>query len=289
LATVALAVGALVSCDTPGDTARPGTTPSPLRPGLRLSEPLQQHRLDATRHMLTVPIVNGGPTAVHVRRIQLLAPHFAAVPPTSVAADMAPEQLISFSIGYGSARCDDTAATGEVALTLEVGPPGSPPYQERLAVETPVEVLDRLRRGECDQRRLAALFDVTWGTAWRQEPPADGRAARLRGALRLDLTGADEPVTATDVRGSVLFGLDTVPAGRRPIAALTRDDRSATVPIEITVELCSKHGLTEAKKVFDFSLYARIGTAEPLYRTITPPPALQRQTLALLATCPADG
>jgi hypothetical protein len=279
---VVIAATMLVSCNKQADTSRPAPSASTLGPGLQLAEPLLQDRLDATRHMLTIPIVNGGPAEVQVRRIQIIAPQFTPVPPTVVDATMEPQRRINFSIGYGTARCDDAA--GEVTLLLDVGPPGGAGHQERLVAPGPVDIVDRLRRAECEQRQLESTFTVVWGGAWTQVKTGPG-AARLHGELRIALTG-DEQVTVTDIRGSVLFSLDSRPADRRPIVSVDPANRSATIPIEIGVRLCFKHGLTEAKKIFDFSLYAKLGDRAPTYRTITPPLPVQKRTLALLATCP---
>ena len=245
---------------------------------MHLAEPLLQDRLDATRRMLTVPLRNGGPGTVHLDKIALASARFTAVPPATVDADLAPGQQINFSIAYGTARCDQEA--GEPALVLDSGG-----RVERLAVPTPAQILDRLWRAECDQQQLESAFTIEWGQSWTQIPATDGGAARLRGELRLTATG-NTRIVVTDVRGSVLFDLDTAPAGKRPITELASGSR--TVPVEIGVRLCFKHGLIEAKKNFDFSLYARLGDADQAYRTITPPKPVQQRALALLATCPKD-
>jgi hypothetical protein len=280
---VVVAALTLVSCDNPVDSGRPAPATSSVSPGLHLAEPLLQDRLDATRHLLTIPIVNGGPAEAYVRRVQIVAPHFAPVPPTTVDAAMEPGRRINFSIRYGTARCNDTA--GPVTLVLDVGRPGAE-RQQRLAAPTPVEILDRLRKAECDEQRLASSFAVSWDGPWSQVSSGAG-AARLRGGLRVTLTGSHE-VSVTDLKGSVLFALDTAPAGRRPIVDLDAASRSATIPVEISVRMCHKHGLIEAKRIFDFILYAAVGDQPPAYRTITPPARVQKQALALLGTCPPD-
>jgi len=264
--------------DSAESTQRTPPSPSP-KPGLQFAEPLTQDRLDATRRLLTVPLRNGGPGVAHVDRIALVSPRFTDVPATTVDGDLAPGQQINFSIAYGAARCDQDA--GKPVLVLEAGE-----RVERLAVPTPAQILDRLWRAECDQKRLEAAFTVEWGQSWTQVPATDGGAARLRGELKLTATG-DERITVTDVRGSVLFELDTAPAGKQPITELASGSRM--VPVEIGVRLCFKHGLIEAKKNFDFTLYARLGDADQTYRTITPPKLVQQRALALLATCPRNG
>ncbi len=271
----AVAVCVLAACDKSADT----TAPSTPEAGVHLAEPLLQDRLDATRRLLTVPLTNGGPGDAQVKSIQLVAPHFAQVPPTVVDGTLEPGRQINFSIAYGKARCD--AKDGAVTLVLATGA-----GEKRLDVPRPVKILDRLRALECDQDRLAAAFTVAWDGAWTQVP-ASGGADRLRGALRLTRTG-DEAVEVTDLAGSVLFDLDTVPPGRDPAGRLDGDNRTAEVPVEIAVRLCHKHGLTEAKRIFEYTLYARLGAGDPVYRTIIPPPEAQQRILALLKTCPRE-
>jgi len=263
----------------PDASTQQRTPPSPSpKPGLQLAEPLLQDRLDATRRLLTVPLRNGGPGVAHVDRIALASPRFTDVPATTVDGDLAPGQQINFSIAYGTARCDQDA--GKPMLVLEAGE-----RVERLAVPTPAQILDRLWRSECDQKQLEAAFTIDWGQSWSQVPATDGGAARLRGGLKLTASG-NERIVVTDLRGSVMFDLDTVPAGKQPITELASGSR--TVPVEIGVRLCFKHGLIEAKKLFDFTLYARLGDADQVYRMITPPKLVQQRALALLATCPKD-
>jgi hypothetical protein len=238
--------------------------------------------------MIETPLTSGGGAAVHVRRIQLVAPHFTPVPPTAFNDNVAPGQRVDFPIGYGVARCDVAPDAGQVTVVVDVDAPGGGPETVRLAVPRPAEILDRLYRVECAQRHLEAAFSVEWGSTWTRAPAEPGGAQRLRGDLLLRLRAGSRPVTVTNVQGSVLFAIDSVPADRRPLARMDAAAPEATVPIELSVRLCFKHGLIEAKKVFVFTLYARLGDAHETYRTIEPPQAVQKQLLGLLATCPPN-
>jgi hypothetical protein len=279
LVLVAGCAGEKSDMATPANrSASPSASP---KTGVQLAEPLLQDRLDGTRRLLTVPLVNRGPGPVRVSKVGLVSPRFSPVPPTAVDGELAVDQQINFSIPYGTAQC--TRKSADESLTVVAGG-----ETRTLALAPPVNILDRLWRTECDAKRLEAAFTVGWGATWTQVPGAEGEADRLTGALIATPTGKeDEDVTLTDFTGSVLFAVDSAPAGRRPLATL-KPGRNE-VPVQIDVRLCSKHGLTEAKRIFEFTLYARLGDADPVYRTIIPPEAVQQQVLALLKTCPDEG
>lgn len=284
LALLVVVAGCSEGSETAG--ARPSATPTTRGPGVQLAEPLLQDRLDATRRMIGIPLTNGGPGTARVLRVQLVTPHFATTPPATVDADLAPDQQINFAFPYGAARCEPDAAKQRPVVLVDVDAGGR--RQLRLTPPTPVKILDQLRDVECQQRELETAFDVTWGPTWTRVPARSGEAQRLSGELRLTLRPKAGPVTATALRGSVMFAIATVPADREPIASLDAKTTSASVPVEVSVRLCSKHGLTEAKKLFVFTLAAQLGGDPPRYRTIEPPAAVSQQILALLGTCPPE-
>jgi hypothetical protein len=269
--------------------AEPSAAKSSLGPGVQLASPLSQGRLDATRHMIEAPLVNGGPAEIRIRRIQLIAPQFTEVPPTVFNDAVTVGQSFNFPIGYGAAQCDvDGKSAAEVVVETEPAAGGSA-QTVRLTAPAPVEILGRLHHAECEQKKLEAAATVQWGSTWTRVPAQPGGAQRIRGELRIHLKPGSDPLTVTNIVGSVLYELDTAPPGKRPLARLDESELTATVPVEIGVRLCFKHGLTEAKKVFVFTLYAKLGSGKETYRTIEPPKSVQDQAAALLATCPPEG
>jgi hypothetical protein len=277
---VSAALALLLTAGCAGEKASQAKpSPSP-RTGVDLAEPVTQDRLDATRRLLTIPLINRGPGALHVDKVGFDSPRFSTVPAAAVDGELEVGQQINFSIPYGTAQCTPKSSAEAVVVTAA----GT---TVRLAVAKGAgsRIVDRLWRDECGEQRLAAAFTVGWGPAWTQVPGKPGGAARLRGELILTPTG-DPDITATDLQGSVLFEIDTVPAGRRPMSELRAG--ASRLPVELGVRLCSKHGLTEAKRIFEFTLHAKFGDAQPDHRTIIPPAAVQQRLLALLKTCPPE-
>jgi hypothetical protein len=257
-------------CERRPDPSAP-STPAPGGP--RLAAPVQQDRLDATRRMVTVPLTS--PRAVTVESVQLAGPYFAVVPAVSFGQPLAAGGRIDFPVGYGAAQCG--AKAGRTIAVVTVRPGGT--------VRLPVtgDALGRLWRADCVQQHLEAAFTVTWSGPWRRLPASPGQAQRLGGTLRLALTTTQASVEVTGLRGSVLYDLAGTGTGH---ARLGGRQSTLGLPVELGVRLCSKHGLTEAKKTFVFSMYARLNGGAPQVRTIEPPAAVQKDIAALLATCP---
>jgi hypothetical protein len=249
----------------------PSTATTPAPGGPRLAAPVQQDRLDATRRMVTVPLTS--PQAVTIESVQLVGPYFAVVPAAPFAQPLAGGTRIDFPVGYGAAQC--AAKAGKTIAVVTVRPGGT------LRLPVTGDALGRLWRADCVQQRLEAAFSVTWAGPWRRLPAAAGQAQRLGGTLQLALRSAKTSVEVTGLRGSVLY--DLVGTGH---ARLGGGQSTVSVPVEIGVRLCSKHGLTEAKKTFVFAMYARLNGGATQVRTIEPPAAVQKDIAALLATCP---
>jgi hypothetical protein len=235
--------------------------------------------------MVTVPLVNGGPGDVHILSIRLRTSYFDSAAPSAFGQDLGVGQRVDFPVGYGAVRCGAAATLSTIEADIRA--PDGRPRTLRLT-SAAGGVLARLNEEECDQRELEGAFRVEWGTAWSRLPALTGRAQRIRGELRLQRVSGDEQVTVTEIRGSVLFDLATVPADGRLPVQLYSPNAVSVLPMEIGVRMCSKHGLTEAKKIFDFTLSAKFGSGLTKYRAITPPPPVQKQALALLSTCPAE-
>jgi hypothetical protein len=252
--------------------AAPKTPASPAAGPVAAAAPLIQDRLDETTGMITAPLRSSEP--VRVVSVQLVSPYFAPAAAREFGQQLEAGRRVDFPVPFGAVRCPAGAEPTELVIVV-VGTP------EPLHLKVEPGGLTRLHEKGCQAQEFEKALTVEWGPGWTQ---VAGHPAHLRGELRLRRTvGADVQLTA--IQGSVLYDL----AAAGPLPRISGDgDGGTALPVEIGVRLCSKHGLTEAKKVFDFTLSGRLGTGDVRRRTITPPPAVQAAARTLLATCPDE-
>lgn len=250
---------------------------------LHLHASVQQDRIDATNRQVSIPLVNGGGAAVTIEQVQLDAPEFTTVRPAAEADLLAAGGQLNFPVSFGAPRCG-TAPTGSkptVRLRLRDGSGRSRTL--RLPIADSDGLLGRLARQECEQRALAAAFNVEYGPAAVQ--PRTPRHPVLRGSLIVGRRSSALPLVITSLRGSVLFDLNPPAPAHSPVASLPAGAATLTIPVEMSVPRCDAHVLIEAKKVFFFSIGLKIGDAPVQYLQIPPPDPIQRGLRALVTAC----
>jgi hypothetical protein len=240
---------------------------------------VQQDRLDATRHMVTVPLT--APEAETIETVQLESPYFETGAAAQFGQPLPAGGRIDFPVPFGAARCGAKDGPGTAVVTIRSG--SGPAREVRLRADA--GALKTVWRAECEDRAFARAVTVSWAGPWQRRPARTGEAQRLAGNLHLALADRTARVTVSALQGSVLYDVSRQTTG--PVR-LDSAHPSADVPIEIGVRLCFKHGLTEAKKVFVFTMYAQLDGAPERPRTLTPPAAVQGQIASLLVTCPDE-
>lgn len=290
LLVLALAVG-LAGCgarqqprrqqgDAPSPAARPAFPVAPLT----LVRPLEQDRLDATRSALEVPLRNDGRSPVTVESLRLDAPRFSAVDAVTSGQPMQPGQEVDFVVGYGDAVCPgDAGAADRVLLRARVGSGAAVDYQ--VAVPAPDAVAGRVHDPECRLRAVQHDFDVSL--------VADGAPTVVAGHPTLPLllrvtrrTGSDA-LLVSEIDGSVLYDVSprAVPAPV-PLVRVAPTAAGADVPLRARVALCDPHGLTEAKKVYVFRIYAGLAGAAPEPVALSPGTDVQALLEGARRLCP---
>jgi hypothetical protein len=240
---------------------------------------VQQDRLDATRHMVTVPLTAREPETIE--KVQLESPYFATAPAAQFGQQLPAGGRIDFPVPYGAARCEAKEGPGTAVVTIR----SSSGATREVRLRADAGALQTVWRAECEDRAFAEAVTVSWAGPWQRRPARTGEAQRLAGSLHLTLADRTARATVSALKGSVLYDISRQASG--PVR-LDSAHPSADVPIEIGVRLCFKHGLTEAKKVFVFTMHAQLNGAPEHPRTLTPPAAVQGKIASLLVTCPDE-
>lgn len=251
------------------------------------SATLSQDRLDADAHRITATIHNDSAQPMQIGQVSLAAAQFTPVPATTWNMTLPAHDQLDLWFGYGTAVCPAGGAApaqSTPALSLTVGPGGSggaPPLTQ-LPVVGDV-LVGQLAADGCAERAVAVAVGITYGSAWRRTR-IEGLPA-LVGELELKRGTARGQVQVTDYQGSPIYQLLPVPPAQLPQGALPAAASTARLPVVIRVGRCDSHGLTEAKRLFAWRVYVRIGAGPEQKGNLEPPDELRTKVHALLADC----
>lgn len=266
-----------------------------------LSATLSQDRLDADAHRITATIHNDSAQPMQIGQVSLAAAQFTPAAATTWNMTLPAHDQLDLWFGYGTAVCpagvassqsspsqsppsQGSSSQGTPALSLTVGPGGSggAPTPTQLPVVGDV-LVGQLAADGCAERAVAVAVGITYGSAWRRTR-IEGLPA-LVGELELKRGTARGKVQVSDYQGSPIYQLLPVPPAQLPQDALPAAASTARLPVVIRVGRCDSHGLTEAKRLFAWRVYVRIGAGPEQKGNLEPPDELRTKVHALLADC----
>lgn len=242
-------VGACSSAPTavPAAAAPPGDSEAPTP----LAVSLEQGRSFAARHLIEVVIRNIAAQPVPIQETGLDSPLFVRLPRTPREVVLAPGARVDLPIEYGAALCD--AAPAGSAVQLRIDESG----QSRdllLELPDPEPLLARLHVQECTQQAIAAAVTVEFGPTWERTGDTT-----MVGSLVLRRRSSAEPVSVSQIAGTVVFSLRVVPERLPPLLELPPESAVAELPIEVTAARCDTHALVESKRSFLFPVWVTVG------------------------------
>lgn len=228
--------------------------------------------------VVAIAVANHGDAPVQVVGVELVTESFAPLGVQEFDAHVPPsEHPRDLLTDYGEARCpdgvDSTARPASVVLDVETEDGAT--HQVVAELSYPNGTLDRLLREACAAQAIAASTAIELGEL--TETP-DGT---LEGGLTLrPLDGA--AIGATDVRGSVLFTVESAPFATGPLQGAAGE--SIVVPLAFDASRCDGHAVGDAKQPFGFTVWLTIDGGAPIPTPI-PVPDPQRDALwAMLET-----
>ena len=271
------------------------------------SATLSQDRLDADAHRITATIHNDSAQPMQIGQVSLAAAQFAPVPATTWNMTLPAHDQLDLWFGYGTAVCPAGGAAPAQSLPAQSSPSQGLPSQGSPAQSTPAlsltvgtggsggappltqlpvigdVLVGQLAADGCAERAVAVAVGITYGSAWRRTR-IEGLPA-LVGELELKRGTARGQVQVTDYQGSPIYQLLPVPPAQLPQVALPAAASTARLPVVIRVGRCDSHGLTEAKRLFAWRVYVRIGAEPEQKGNLEPPDELRTRVHALLADC----
>jgi len=284
-----LAAPVLAGCaGSSGPPGSPGLAATSMRPApAGLSATLSQDRLDADAHRITASIRNDSAHPMRIGQVALAAAQFTPAAPTTWNMTLPAHDELDLWFGYGNPVCPAGAGAPAPSmpaldLTLGSGDTAGAAAPTRLPVTGDV-LVGQLAADGCAEHAVAVAVDITYGPAWRRTR-IDGLPA-LVGELQLTRGTARGQVTVTDYQGSPVYQLLALPPARLPQVALPAAAATERLPVVIRVGRCDSHGLTEAKRLFAWRVYVRIGAGPEQKGNLEPPDELRARVHALLADC----
>ena len=241
-------------------------------PGLTAT--LEQYREDEIQGLISVKTSNESSSNVEFRDLRLEWPGITNNDPYVRSTTVSPGVSYDIRVVQGDAVCGDPpsadgAPPADAAVAVgNASIDGAEPVLVAMPVEDPQEILPKVYRRSCQDQRLTWAADLRFGDRWTSSTTAAGEPAVL-GTIELDRRGSEEPLTITEINGSVLLRI-SAESPSAPVAVLEPSQGAATVPILIEQSgNCAAHALAESKKTFIIPIGFAVGDDEPTAYVIT--------------------
>jgi hypothetical protein len=241
-------------------------------PGLTAT--LEQYREDEIQGLISVKTTNASSSNIEFRDLRLewtgLTNNNAHVRATSVP----PGVRYDIRVVQGDAVCGDPPDAdgdppGDAPVAIgNASIDGAAPVTVAVPVDDPREILPKVYRRSCQDQRVRWAGDLRFGDRWTPSTTPAGEPAVV-GTIELERRGSEEPLTITEINGSVLLRISAV-SPSEPIAVLESGQDATTVPILIEQSgNCAAHALAESKKTFIIPIGFAVGEDEPAAYLIT--------------------
>ncbi|MGH8829443.1 MAG: hypothetical protein ACRDVZ_17925 [Jiangellaceae bacterium] len=120
----------------------------------------------------------------------------------------------------------------------------------------------------CDTVALERALEVSLEPGWQRVNSTGG--PEMHGVLTLHRSADSEPITVTDLRGSVLLAFE--PADPYALPLTLEPDQRVALPVILTSNhRCDPHAIGGSQQTFRLSVVVQMGTSdEPLQPIISP-------------------
>ena len=212
---------------------------SSSRSGLRAT--LEQYRADEVTHILQIQVTNTTARKVRISGLQLVWPGLVAVAPSARADLVGPGQTVDLPVDYGPAVCPATGVPTTTPPIDDAVAAAGARWDDtgkvepvRIAVRDTRGILARLYLPDCEEQLVTRAVDLAWSPDWTDTVAPDGRAAS-RGRLTITRRTGTDPVTVTQLRGSVVLNVDPVTpsAPGTPLATLAPE--AARLDLDVVI------------------------------------------------------
>ena len=225
---------------------------------------------------LEVIIDNQSDTAIVLVDVALRSPLFEPVAPDSHDYTVAAGLRQDLQMGVGESICPPVDEPSMVEMTVEIDG-----ERRHGLVEIDIEPLIELYTRECGERLVFEHADVEWGPDFAVD---DGVVTT---AVTLTRRQGDEPMSITNVRGTVLYLVlpASPPSEGEPLGTMAAGESTGSAPVIMRVGRCEPHAVADVKKPFSFGIWVTVGDSEPYFLEVLPGTELQSALGGLLQEC----
>jgi hypothetical protein len=252
------------------------TEPAPvsdLPPGLAVTVEYAPNL--AVLRRLEVTLVNDGAVPVEITELAYRSPWVDRGPPWQGRPVVDAGRALAHVLHLGDATCPP--GRGEASVVDIAVTDGAVTWRGTYPVPDP-ERLAALNARDCGQRAVLEVVDLVFDDA----PTVEGQV--LTTSLRATRRAGDDPITITQIDGSILFQL--LPDGPDgALATLAPGTARASIPLEVRNTRCDAHAVSQSSLSYRFPVFVRIGDGEPTYLFLEPGPGLRAGLEALVQEC----
>ena len=255
-----------------------------------LAATLEQYREDQITKTIQIQVVNRSTRTVRLSELRLTWPGLTATAVGPRSELVGPGQVLDLPVPLGDAVCGDppradapvpaSVAIASATLVWE----GASAAPVSIPITDTRGVLARVYRPDCQRQSVEYAASVAFDPEWIDATTPDGRPAAL-GTLRLHRRHGSDPVTVTQINGSVLLSIATVipPAADAPLLRLAGDATDATLPVMLTESgRCEAHALAESKHTFFLPVGLAVDAAPVVLIDVIPDDAAKVQLLKMI-------
>jgi hypothetical protein len=232
-----------------------------------LAATLEQYREDQITKTIQIQVVNRSTRTVRLSELRLTWPGLTATAAGPRTELVGPGQVLDLPVALGDAVCGDPPRADAPVPASAAMASATQAWEGNAAAP-----LARVFRPDCRRQSVEYAAAVAFDPEWTDATTPDGRPAAL-GTLRLHRRHGSEPVTVTQINGSVLLSIaPVVPAAAdAPLLKLAGDATDATLPVIVTQSgRCEAHALAESKHTFFLPVGLAVDTAAVVLLDVIP-------------------
>jgi hypothetical protein len=285
-------VGALAACSSANVTNResdvvtiPDTTIA-TNPG-GLGATLERYREDDVPNRIQIQVASRASTQVTLTELRLVSPAFTVLAPAATSHVVGPGQRVDLPVQLGQAQCSSPPKFNEVAPTTppfavaKMSVNGAAAVDVKIPITDTRGVIERLYGPACTVQAVANTATIAFGTTWT-DTEFEGKPAAA-GTLRIDRKNGNDPVTISEIRGSVLLRFRPEKPATGTLVVLAATERAAEVPV-LLVESgdCRPHAIADSKHTFFLPAVVTVGIGPTVVIDIIPDAASQVQLSGMI-------
>jgi hypothetical protein len=248
---------------------------------------LERYREDDVPNRIQIQVTSSVKGLVELTELRLVSPAFGELPAAATRHTLGEGQRADLPVQLGRAQCSSPPKLNESApsgLSFAVGKMavnGSVATDVRIPITDVRNVIDRLYGPACTVQAVGYAASIEFGPTW-VDTEYEGKPAAT-GTLRIARKNSSEPITITEIRGSVLLRFRPEKPPNEMLIALGAREQLAEVPVLLVQSGdCRPHAIADSKHTFFLPAVVTIGSNPTVVIDVMPDAKSQIQLSAMI-------